>query len=84
MASWKYLLLCWLGLLLLSLLTVELGAAGATPLLAGGVLLVALGKAWLIIDGFMEMRHANWFWRSLMLGWPLSLGLTIWLSIALR
>ena len=44
MASWKYLLLCWLGLLLLSLLTVELGAAGATPLLAGGVLLVALGR----------------------------------------
>ena len=36
MASWKYLLLCWLGLLLLSLLTVELGAAGATPLLAAG------------------------------------------------
>ena len=48
------------------------------------MLLVALGKAWLIIDGFMEMRHANWFWRGLMLGWPLSLGLTIWLSIALR
>ncbi|MNP87539.1 hypothetical protein D3C76_1885000 [compost metagenome] len=37
------------------------------------ILLVALGKAWLISDGFMELRHAPRLWRRLMLAWPLLL-----------
>ena len=65
------LILCWLGLAALSVCTVLLGGAGATPLLAGAVLLVALGKAWLISDGFMELRHAPLRWRALLISWPL-------------
>ena len=69
-------LLCyWLGLALLSVATVLLGNAGATLLLAGGVLLAALAKAWLIADGFMELRHAPRLWRGLLLAWPLSMAL---------
>lgn len=84
MATWKYLLGCWIGLVLLSVGTVWMGSKTATELLAAGILLAALGKAWLIIDGFMEMRHANWFWRCMMLGWPLALASAVFLAFQLR
>jgi hypothetical protein len=50
-------------------------------------LLAALGKAWLIADGFMHLRHAPLLWRGLLLGWPLVVGalvlLTLWLQRAI-
>jgi len=71
--SGRALLACWAALVLLSLATLaslDLGSA-ATGLLA--LLLLALVKAWLIVDGFMELRHAPRAWRALMLAWPLSM-----------
>ena len=65
---------------MLSISTVVLGNAGATAL-AGGVLLAAFGKAWLITDGFMELRHAPWPWRLLLLGWPLVIAVGVLLTL---
>ncbi|CAM5265244.1 hypothetical protein SSTU70S_01787 [Stutzerimonas stutzeri] len=50
MSASKVLVGCWLGLALLSITTVLLGSAGSTLLLGGTILLVALGKAWLITE----------------------------------
>jgi hypothetical protein len=77
----KTLLICWLGLVLLSVGTVALGNLGASLALAGGMLAVALGKAWLITDGFMELRHAPLFWRVLLFGWPLAMAGGVWLTL---
>ena len=76
----KMLIGCWLGLTALSVSTVLLGAAGTSLLLVAGVLLVALAKAWLIIDGFMELRHAPRMWRGLLLGWPIAMATGVLLS----
>ena len=73
MSASRTLILCWLGLALLSVASVQLGNAGATLLMASAVLLAALGKAWLITDGFMELRHAPRLWRGLLLAWPLAM-----------
>ncbi|MFZ3184202.1 MAG: cytochrome C oxidase subunit IV family protein [Pseudomonas sp.] len=84
MATSRLLILCWLGLVALSITSVQLGNAGAGLLLAAAVLLAALAKAWLIADGFMHLRHAPPLWRGLLLGWPLVVGalvlLTLWLQ----
>ncbi|MNC84027.1 hypothetical protein D3C75_1383210 [compost metagenome] len=45
------------------------------------ILLVAVGKAWLITDGFMEMRHAPRLWRRLMLSWAVVLAALIGLTL---
>ncbi|MEZ3133238.1 cytochrome C oxidase subunit IV family protein [Stutzerimonas kunmingensis] len=81
MSASKTLVACWLGLALLSVSTVLLGNAGATLALAGAVLLTAFGKAWLITDGFMELRHAPQAWRLLLLAWPLVLVLGVLLTL---
>jgi hypothetical protein len=47
------------------------------------VLLAALAKAWLISDGFMELRHAPRLWRGLLLGWALVMVLGVLLSLLL-
>ena len=87
MATSPVLIVCWLGLVLLSIGSVQLGNAGGGLLLAGAILLAALGKAWLIADGFMHLRHAPPLWRGLLLGWPLVVGvlvlLTVWLQRAI-
>lgn len=83
MSASKVLIACWLGLAVLSTATVLLGNAGSTLLLAAGVLAIALVKAWLITDGFMELRHAPRLWRLLLLGWPLAMALGIGLAIIL-
>lgn len=84
MSASRVLIGAWLGLVLLSVSSVQLGNAGAGVLLAAAVLLAALGKAWLIADGFMHLRHAPPLWRGLLLGWPLVVGalvlLTLWLQ----
>lgn len=81
MTASKTLLICWLGLVLLTVGTVVLGSLGASLALAAGMLAVALGKAWLITDGFMELRHAPLFWRALLFGWPLSMAGGVWLTL---
>jgi hypothetical protein len=78
------LILCWLGLAALAVTSVLLGNAGATLLVTGAVLLAALGKAWLIADGFMELRHAPRMWRWLLLGWPVALAAGVLLSLSFR
>lgn len=83
MSASRVLLLCWLGLALLTTLTVVLGNSGSTLALAAGVLGLALIKAWLITDGFMELRHAPLPWRLLLLGWPLAMAAGILLALFL-
>ncbi len=62
-------LACWAALVLLSVGTVMSGAAGWWWI----VLLAAVTKAWVIADGFMELRHAPWGWRAAMWAWPVVL-----------
>lgn len=81
MSASNTLILCWLGLAALSVTSVQLGNAGATLLMTGAVLLVALGKAWLIADGFMELRHAPRMWRWLLLSWPVVLAAGVLLAL---
>ncbi|MEK8079992.1 cytochrome C oxidase subunit IV family protein [Pseudomonas sp. XK-1] len=81
MSASRTLILCWLGLALLSVASVQLGNAGATLLMASAVLLAVLGKAWLITDGFMEMRHAPRLWRGLLLAWPLAMAAGVLLAL---
>ena len=64
MATSPVLIVCWLGLVLLSVASVQLGNANGGLLLAAAILLAALGKAWLIADGFMHLRHAPPLWRG--------------------
>lgn len=75
------LIACWAALASLSVCTVMLAQAGATWLLSIAILLVAVGKAWLITDGFMEMRHAPRLWRRLMLSWALVLATLVGLTL---
>lgn len=35
----------------------------------GVVLGLAVVKGWVIVDGFMELRHGPWGWRLAMVGW---------------
>jgi hypothetical protein len=81
MSASTTLIACWLGLAVLSVASVQLGSSGATLLMAGAVLLAALGKAWLIADGFMELRHAPSLWRGLLLVWPLAMAAGVLLSL---
>ncbi len=83
MSASKVLIGCWLALALLSSATVLLGNAGSTLLLGGAVLVIALAKAWLITDGFMELRHAPLMWRLLLLGWPIAMAGGILLAMSL-
>ncbi len=73
MSASKVLIGCWLALAILATATVLLGNAGSTLVLAGSVLTIALVKAWVITEGFMELRHAPAMWRLLLLGWPLAM-----------
>jgi len=78
MSASKVLVGCWLGLALLSITTVLLGSAGSTLLLGGTILLVALGKAWLIDRRCsMELRRAPRLLRLLLLAWPLLIALIV-------
>lgn len=77
----KFLLRCWLALACLSLVTVALAQGRASVWL---VLLLAVLKAWLITDGFMELRHGPWRWRALVLAWALVLALLVGATLSLR
>ena len=81
MSASRLLLVCWAALATLSVCTVVLSQVGATWLLSIAILLVAVGKAWLIADGFMEMRHAPRLWRRLMVSWALILAVVVGLTL---
>jgi cytochrome c oxidase subunit IV len=81
MSASRLLLVCWAALATLSVCTVVLSQVGATWLLSIAILLVAVGKAWLITDGFMEMRHAPRLWRRLMVCWALVLATVVGLTL---
>lgn len=84
MSTSQLLIGAWLGLVLLSVGSVQLGNAGAGLTLAAAVLLAALVKAWLIVDNFMHLRHAPPLWRGLLLGWPLLVGALVLLTLGLQ
>ncbi|MCD0501388.1 cytochrome C oxidase subunit IV family protein [Bordetella petrii] len=74
---------CWVGLVLLTAATVAVaGGAGGEPARAV-IAVLAVVKAWLIIDGFMELRHAPRGWYLLLLAWPVAIALGIGLAAAL-
>ena len=92
LSSSRLLLGCWLTLVALSVTSVQLASYGTGLLLALLVLLAALveqragplrGKAWLISEGFMELRHAPRLWRGVLLGWALVMVLGVLLSLLL-
>ncbi|WP_370600332.1 cytochrome C oxidase subunit IV family protein [Pseudomonas nitroreducens] len=68
----KTLLVAWLLMLPMSVAGVWLGHHAPDALLPVAlILLLGLGKAWLIALRFMELGHGPRLWRSLLLGWPL-------------
>ena len=78
MEAWVSSIFCWLALVVATAVTVYLGGSAMT--LAGqvaAVLIVAIIKSGLIIDGFMELRHTERRWRVIMYGWPLAMSLII-------
>ena len=78
MSNSKVLFFCWLALVVATAVTVYLGGSAMT--LDGqvaAVLIVAIIKSGLIIDGFMELRHTERRWRVIMYGWPLAMSLII-------
>ncbi|WP_201192016.1 cytochrome C oxidase subunit IV family protein [Pseudomonas fluorescens] len=81
MSASRLLWLCWAALATLSVCTVLLAHSGATWLLSVAILLVAVGKAWLITEGFMELRRAPRLWRRLMLAWALVLAVLVGLTL---
>ena len=77
MSASRFLFVCWAALATLSVSTVLLAQSGATGVLSVAILLVAVAKAWLITDGFMEMRHAPRLWRRLLVSWALVLAVVV-------
>jgi len=72
---------CWMALAVLSTGTVALGQVAASGLVSIAILAVAVTKAWLIADGFMELRHAPRLWRGLILSWAVLLASVIGIVI---
>lgn len=83
MSASRVLIACWMTLAVLSTGTVALGQIAATGLVSIAILVVAVTKAWLIADGFMELRHAPRLWRRLVLSWAAVLATAIAVSFAI-
>ncbi|AGI26819.1 protein NirP [Pseudomonas sp. ATCC 13867] len=67
-------LIAWLLMLPMSVAGVWLGHRAPDALLPVAViLLLGLGKAWLIALRFMELNRGPRLWQSLLLGWPLAI-----------
>jgi hypothetical protein len=65
----------WLLLLAVTGVTYWLGESGqmanASLMPVLGIFGIAFVKAWVIIQDFMELRHAPKLWRNLLLAWLL-------------
>ncbi|AUM69838.1 cytochrome C oxidase subunit IV family protein [Pseudomonas fluorescens] len=77
MSASPVLIACWMALAVLSTGTVVLAQVAASGLVSIAILAVAVTKAWLIADGFMELRHAPRLWRRLVLSWAVVLAIAI-------
>jgi hypothetical protein len=77
----RILIVCWTMLAVLSIATVALAQVVANGLVAIAILAVAVTKAWLIADGFMELRHAPRWWRRLVLSWAVVLAVGVSLAL---
>ncbi|MGD8216920.1 cytochrome C oxidase subunit IV family protein [Pseudomonas thivervalensis] len=77
MSASRVLIACWILLAVLSTGAVALGQVAASGLVSLAILAVAVTKAWLIADGFMELRHAPRLWRRLVLSWAAVLAIAI-------
>jgi len=78
------LFVCWLVLILATMVTVYWGTQQNTLVLQLVViLLIAVLKAGVIIDGFMELRHASVRWRMIMYGWPVAMSAVIAITLLL-
>nr|AAG34378.1 NirP [Pseudomonas fluorescens] len=77
MSASRVLIACWMALAVLSSGTVALGQIAVSGLVSIAILAVAVTKAWLIADGFMELRHAPRLWRWLVLSWAVVLAIAI-------
>lgn len=67
-----------MALIAATLATVYWGAQQVSLVMQLAVILpIALLKSGIIIDGFMELRHAGFRWRLIMYGWPLAMSLVI-------
>lgn len=79
----------WLVLLAVTGVTYWLGESGqlgqASMLPVLGIFGIAFVKGWVIINDFMELRHAPRLWRNLLLAWLLVVTsmilLAYWLSL---
>lgn len=56
----------------------QLGHASMLPVL--GIFGLAFVKGWVIINDFMELRHAPRLWRNLLLAWLLVMTIMILLA----
>ena len=71
----RFATLIWLALVILTVTTFLIGeevSAGKTVMLS--VLLIALIKGQLIANYFMGLRHVNWLWRGIILGYFVVVG----------
>lgn len=82
MSASRVLIICWVMLAMLSTGTVALGQIAANGRVSIAILAVAVTKAWLIADGFMELRHAPRLWRRLLVSWAAVLAVVIGLVIS--
>ncbi|WP_434702157.1 cytochrome C oxidase subunit IV family protein [Pseudomonas sp. Z1-12] len=82
MSASRVLIACWMALAVLSSGTVALGQVATSGLVSIAILAVAVTKAWLIADGFMELRHAPRLWRRLVLSWAVLLASVIGIVIS--
>ena len=82
MSTSRVLIICWAMLAVLSTGTVALGQVAASAVVSIAILAVAVTKAWLIADGFMELRHAPRLWRRLVLSWAALLATVIAMVIS--
>ncbi len=82
--SHRTLILAWIALVILSVITVVAGGFDQRLLPGVIVLLAGLGKAWIIVDHFTELRQGPLGWRLALLGWPLLMALAIGLAFAGR
>lgn len=83
MSASRLLIASWMLLALLSTGTVALGQMAATGVVSVAILAVAVTKAWVITEGFMELRHAPRLWRRLVLSWAAVLATAIAISFAI-
>ncbi|MBO1539189.1 cytochrome C oxidase subunit IV family protein [Pseudomonas sp. OA65] len=77
MSASRILIACWVTLAVLSSGTVALGQVAGSTMVSIAILAVAVAKAWLIADGFMELSHAPRLWRRLVLSWAVVLAVVI-------